>query len=222
MKKVVKDIIPEKYVDKELEKLYIEERREQIYQQIKLRSRVRKVNAMLRALKKEEWYDESVAVDNLMNYVTSDVVDSTITKSGYISLKGLKSSSQIQLAGLNKAIGQFIKNKTSTPSGMEKLYEERRSELLTMFDDKDFINNLFIKDLRTIYEVFKSNQYEKLQGRMGSPEFFTLYTQAIDEKRDKEWFMKQLDYYVDFGNDLDLRESTEELYDRFISRWNGR
>ena len=101
--KKVKVMIPEQYVDKELQKLYIEERREQIYQQIvkkrKIREyqkKIRSVNTMLRALKETDYYNESIAVENLFNYVTSPSVGLQQTEKGYLSVKGLKNMTNTQ------------------------------------------------------------------------------------------------------------------------------
>ena len=54
-------------MDKFLQQKMKEERQEQIYEMVKLRSKVRKVNRALSALKKTGLYDDSVAVDNIFN-----------------------------------------------------------------------------------------------------------------------------------------------------------
>ena len=41
----------------------------------KIISKIKKVNAMLRALKKEGLYDESIAVENIFDYLESSPVD---------------------------------------------------------------------------------------------------------------------------------------------------
>ena len=141
---------------------------------LKLKTKIKNINAMLRALKKEGLYDESIAVENIFDYLESSPVDIQKTKSGYISVRNIKNKSMTQLTGINKAISEFVKNKTSTVSGMNELYEERRNELSRFISDKEFVDSLSYKDIRSIYKVFQSNEYKKLQSRMGSPEFFTL------------------------------------------------
>ena len=198
------------------------ERSEIIYEQIKAKSRIKKVNAMLRALKKEGLYDESIAVENIFNFLDTSPLGVDQTKSGYISVRGLSGKSVTQLTGINKAISEFIKNKTSTVSGMRELYEERRNELARFIEDGSFLDALSYKDIRDIYKVFQSNEYKKLQSRMGSPEFFTLMTQSIDEKWSKDRFQKEMEYYLAEGNDEDLKGDIGYIYDIYIKNFVNR
>lgn len=209
-------------MDKFLQQKIKEERQEQIYEMVKLRSRVRKVNRALAALRKSGLYDESVAVENIFNYLESKTINVQKTKSGNISMVGLKGKSMTQVTGIEKAIDQFIKNKTSSVKGMLKLYDERREELSRMFDDDEFVKSLSNKDLKTIYSVFQSREYDRESRRFDSKTFFTLYTQAIDQKKDKEWFMNEMDVYMQTGQDEDLREALEDIYDKYISIYANR
>ncbi len=198
------------------------DRAEIIYEQVKAKSRIKKVNAMLRALKKEGLYDESIAVENIFNFLDTSPLGVDQTKSGYISVRGLSGKSVTQLTGINKAISEFIKNKTSTVSGMRELYEERRNELARFIEDGSFLDALSYKDIRDIYKVFQSNEYKKLQSRMGSPEFFTLMTQSIDEKWSKDRFQKEMEYYLAEGNDEDLKGDIGYIYDIYIKNFVNR
>ena len=209
-------------MDKFLQQKIKEERQEQIYEMVKLRSRVRKVNRALASLRKSGLYDESVAVENIFNYLQSKPINVKATKSGNISLVSLKGKSMTQITGIEKAIDQFIKNKTSSVKGMLKLYDERREELSRMFDDESFVKSLSNKDLKTIYSVFQSKEYDRESRRFDSKTFFTLYTQAIDQKKDKEWFMNEMDVYMQTGQDEDLREAVEDIYDKYIKIYANR
>lgn len=211
-------------MDKFLQQQIKEERQEQIYQMVKLRSQVRRINRALAALRKAGYYDESIAVENLVNQLTSKAVGLETTSSGNISLTKLKIGkvSITKQTAIQKSLEQFIKNKTSTIKGMEVLYEERKYELKRMFENDDFVDNLSNKDIRTIYSVFQSNEYKALQSRMGSPEFFVLYTQAIDQKKDKDWFLREMSKYMESGQDEDLKESLSDIYDNYISKYTNR
>ena len=200
----------------------VTESSEILYEQIKAKTKIKNINAMLRALKKEGLYDESIAVENIFDYLESSPVDIQKTKSGYISVRNIKNKSFTQLTGINKAISEFVKNKTSTVSGMNELYEERRNELSRFISDKEFVDSLSYKDIRSIYKVFQSNEYKKLQSRMGSPEFFILLTQAIDEKWNQEKFAKEIDLYMAEGNDEDLKEEITNIYNKYISKYSKR
>ena len=206
-------------LDKFLQQKMKEERQEQIYEMVKLRSRVRKVNKALAALRKSGLYDESIAVENIFDFLESKPINIQKTKAGNISLVGLKGKSMTQLAGINKQIEKFIKNKTSSVKGMLELYDDRRSELKKMFDNEDFVDSLSNKDIKNIYSVFQSNEYKKLQSRMGSPEFFVLYTQAIDEGWNKKRFEKEIENYLEAGEDLDLKDAVSEIYGSYISEY---
>ena len=184
--------------------------------------RINVVNEMLRALKNSDLYDESVAVDNLFVYLNSETVSVSKTKKGYVSIRGISSKSLTSIIGINKAIDQFLKNQTHTVRGMKKLYEDRRDELKNYIDDEEFVNDLSMKDIKTIYSVFQSNQYERSSRSFDSKSFFTLYTQAIDEKWNKEKFLKESEYYMDFGSDEDLKEDISDINDKYISKYSNR
>ena len=205
-------------MDKYLQKQIIEERREQIYNVIMLRRRIKEINKALTALRKSGYYDESIAVENLTSQVTSQAVGLRTTRTGNISVVGLKVGkiSSGQLTSITKSITDFLKNKTSTIAGMEELYEERRSELATMFKDREFVDSLSYKDLRNIYSVFQSDLYDKENKRYDSKSFFTVYIQAIDEKKDKQWFLKTMENYQNYGNDKELRQASSDIYDKYI------
>ena len=200
----------------------VTESSEILYEQIKAKTKIKNINAMLRALKKEGLYDESIAVENIFDYLESSPVDIQKTKSGYISVRNIKNKSVTQLTGINKAITDFVKNKTSTVSGMNELYEERRRELAGMFGDEEFVKDLSYKDLRTIYSVFQSKEYDKDNKRFDSSTFFTVYTQAIDEKMDKTKFLKEMENYMNFGRDETLKEALSSIYDKYISKYSKR
>ena len=214
--------IPKMYMDAELVKQYEEERIEKIYQEVKLRSRVRKVNRMLKTLKDVDYYEDSVAVENIFNYLGTEKVNVNKTKGGYISLKATTNVNMTQVTGINKAINEFLKNKTSTPTGMRELFEERRSLLKSMMNDTDFVDKLSYKDLRSIYKVFKSNEYTKNERRYDSKSFFVLYTKAIDEKWSRQKFIKNMDMYIDIGSDEDLKADIKKIYDDYIKNYAKR
>lgn len=198
------------------------EKAELIYERIKAKSRIKRINEMLRSLKKTGLYDESIAVENMFDYLESSAEGIKRTKSGYISTVGLKSKSMTQLVGLTKQLNQFVSNKTSTPSGVEELFEERRNELAAMIDDEEFVNQLSKQDLKDIYSVFQSDEYDKENKRFSSSTFFTLYTEAIDKKRTKEWFLNQMKDYNQIGKDEKLRNAASDIYDKYISYYAGR
>lgn len=198
------------------------ERSELIYERIMAKSRIKKINRMLKSLRESGLYDESVAVENLFNYLSSANVNIKRTSAGNISIRGVSAKSMTGLTGINKAIDQFIKNKMSTVSGMKQLYEERRSELYNFIDDKEFVDSLSFNDIKNIYKVFQSNEYERSSRSFDSKSFFTLYTQAIDEKWNKDKFMTEANYYMDYGNDDDLKEDLSDIYSKFIERYISR
>ena len=188
-----------------------------------LLKKVDKVNKMLKALKKSGQYKESIAVENLVNFLDSSTVQIKPSgKSGLYSKSAIKTKVKMKnvtsLTAINKALDSFIQNKTSTPAGMDMLYKQRKDELLKYLDE-DFVESLSYEDLKTIYSVYQSNEYDTLQNRMGSAAFFSLYTQAIDEEWDKNKFVNEVDKYIESGEDLDLKEAITKIYDNYISNW---
>ena len=177
------------------------------------------INQMLRALKKSDLYEESLAVDNLFSYLSASTMNVERTKGGYVSLKGIQNKSMV---GINKAIDNFFKNPTHTVKGMKQLYNNRKEELSDYIDDEEFVDKLSYDDLKKIYSVFQSNEYERTSRSFDSKSFFTVYTQAIDEKWNKQKFMREVDHYIDYGNDEDLKEDIQAIYDDYIKNYAKR
>ena len=177
------------------------------------------INQMLRALKKSDLYEESLAVDNLFSYLSASTINVERTKGGYVSLKGIQNKSMV---GINKAIDNFFKNPTHTVKGMKQLYNNRKEELSDYIDDEEFVDKLSYDDLKKIYSVFQSNEYERTSRSFDSKSFFTVYTQAIDEKWNKQKFMREVDHYIDYGNDEDLKEDIQAIYDDYIKNYAKR
>lgn len=205
--------------DKWLREKIKEERQERIYEQILIKRKIRQANVRIRELKKAGLVDDSIAVENVMNYLGSKAVDVKETKAGYISVRGISGKSMTQMTAINKSLNEFIKNKTSTVSGMKELYEQRREELGKFTDNDDFAKSLSYSDIKDIYSVFKSNEYNRLKSVMDSKTFFTLYTQAMGEGWNKERFMKEINMYIDSGNDLELKESITNIYNDYVSNY---
>lgn len=188
-------------------------------QKAQIEATIKKINVInqkLRSLKKADLYEESIAVDNLFSYLSANTINVERTKGGYVSLKGIQNKSMV---GINKALDNFFKNPTHTVKGMKQLYANRKDELREWIEDKEFVDKLSYDDLKKIYSVFQSNEYKKMQSRMGSPEFFTLMTQAIDEKWDKQKFEREMKNYIAEGNDEDLKEDIKAIYDDYIKNY---
>ena len=209
-------------MDKYLKQQLIEERSEQIYEKIRVKRMIKQVNKALKSLREEDLYKESVAVENLFNLLESNTVNLKQTKSGNVSIVGIKKKSLIQLTAITKAINEFKKNPTSTVKGMKELYKERKEELRGWLEDKEFVDSLGYDDLRKIYSVFQSNEYERTSKSFDSKSFFTVYTQAIDEKWKKRRFMREVKHYIDYGNDESLKEDIKTIYDDYIKNYSKR
>ena len=209
-------------MDKYLKQQLIEERSEQIYEKIRVKRMIKQVNKALKSLREEDLYKESVAVENLFNLLESNTVNLKQTKSGNVSIVGIKKKSLIQLTAITKAINEFKKNPTSTVKGMKELYKERKEELRGWLEDKEFVDSLGYNDLRKIYSVFQSNEYERTSKSFDSKSFFTVYTQAIDEKWNKQRFMREVKHYIDYGNDESLKEDIKTIYDDYIKNYSKR
>lgn len=209
-------------MDKYLKQQLIEERSEQIYEKIRVKRMIKQVNKALKSLREEDLYKESVAVENLFNLLESNTVNLKQTKSGNVSIVGIKKKSLTQLTAITKAINEFKKNPTSTVKGMKELYKERKEELRGWLEDKEFVDSLGYDDLRKIYSVFQSNEYERTSKSFDSKSFFTVYTQAIDEKWKKRRFMREVKHYIDYGNDESLKEDIKTIYDDYIKNYSKR
>ena len=140
--------------DKWLREKIKEERQERIYEQILIKRKIKQANVRIRELKKAGLVDDSIAVENVMNYLGSKAVDVKQTKAGYISVRGISNKSMTQMTAINKSLNEFIKNKTSTVAGMTELYEQRREELGKFTDNDDFAKSLSYSDIKVAQNCF--------------------------------------------------------------------
>ena len=200
----------------------VSESSEILYEKIRVKTKIKNINAMLRALKKADYYDESIAVENLFNYLDSTTVDVSMTQRGYVSTREIKDKTMTQLTGINKALSDFVRNQTSTVKGMDKLYDDRINELRKFIDDEDFVNSLTYHDVKVIYGFFNAKEYERNEKRFPSKDMYVLFTKTLSEKWSSERFMVEIQKYIDVGNDDDLKDDLMTLYNNYLKPYANR
>lgn len=174
------------------------------------------VNKMLKALKSSDLYEDSGAVENLLTYAGSEQVKA-INNRGMISRKAIRTStSMTKLTALNKSLNDFLKNKQSTVSGMKELYDAHTEELLKITDDVEWVDSLSFRQVKNIYKMFGTKEYERVNSALGSEQIFSPYVSAISEQWNKDKFINEILVNSGNVNDLDLRDALSDLYNSTI------
>lgn len=170
------------------------------------------VNTLLKALKKSDYYDVSGAVEKLKDYTDNDVLN-LINQRGLISKKSIKNVRlNINLTAIDKAIEDFKLNIQSTVSYMKTIYDERVKELAMFTDNEEWANTLSKRQIKNIYKMFDSEQYEKINSQLSSTEIFTPYVTAISEQWTQEKFVDTILRNSNNLNDVELRNNLKQLY----------
>ena len=174
------------------------------------RKLVSKANARLDSLQRR-YKSGTWASKKLANRLSSNKVK--MWNKGKIKLG--KNPTKQQLVAVNKAASQFLQSATSTKKGINKTREKTIESLRGTLSTED--NEMSYEDAEKFYEMFGENSFETIADKIGASALQAVIEDAIDEGDSENSFIKRLETYAGVSmNDLDLRESANVLYNKYV------
>lgn len=174
------------------------------------RKLVSKANARLDSLQRR-FKSGTWASKKLANRLSQNKID--MWKNGKIKLG--KNPTKTQLTGLNKAINQFLKSKTSTKKGIKSVRESTIESLRGTLSTED--KEMSYEDAETFYSMFGDNDFSFVRDFVPASTLQAVIEDAIEESDSENSFIKRLEDYSDVSfNDLDLRDRAKKLYEKYV------
>ena len=175
------------------------------------RKLVNKANARLDSLQRR-YRSGTWATKKLSNRLSSNKMRMW-SRGGKIKLG--KNPTKQQLLAVNKAVNQFLESQTSTKKGIsktrQKTIESLRSSLST--EDKE----LSYEDAEKFYEMFGEDNFSNIADKIGASALQAVIEDAIEENDSSNDFIKRIEMYAGLSmNDLDIRESANKLYEKYV------
>lgn len=177
-----------------------------------LQKEVRKANYRLDRLEKILGSKEQWASRKLYDKLDSDMIQA-INSSGHVTLS--KKMSMTQLKAVRKAVENFNNSKTSTIKGIKEASINIRLGLKNSLSDEK--NEISDEDTEIIFQIMGDINAKDFTARMKDSEFINLIQACIEQRWNKDKFVNQLLNYCNESNNLDLKEKSEKLYNKYFN-----
>lgn len=175
------------------------------------RKLVSKANARLDSLQRR-YKSGTFASKKLANRLSSNKMKMW-SKQGKIKL-GKKPNRQ-QLLAVNKAVNQFLKSQTSTKKGISKTIQKTIESLRSRLSTED--KEMSYEDASKFYEMFGEDNFSNIADKIGASALQAVIEDAIEENDSSSDFIKRIETYAGLSmNDLDIRESANVLYEKYV------
>lgn len=175
---------------------------------------MKRVNRKLTRIRRE-YGNLQYSSKNLIEQITArkDLKRAYNIKTGRIQIR--KSLSNDDLKSLNKLMSNFLKDKTSTISGIKNRRESARLGLKQMMGDVD--RKISDTDIDAFARTFQNADFRWLM-RYGidESEFVSMVQEAISNRWTEGYFLETITDYIGIIPDLDMKDDLIDLYNKFV------
>lgn len=175
---------------------------------------MKRVNRKLTRIRRE-YGSLQYSSKNLMEQITArkDLKRAYNIKTGRIQIR--KSLSNDDLKSLNKLMSNFLKDKTSTISGIKNRRESARLGLKQLMGDVD--REISDTDIDAFARTFQNADFRWLM-RYGidESEFVSMVQEAISNRWTEGYFLETITDYIGIIPDLDMKDDLIDLYNKYV------
>ena len=175
---------------------------------------MKRVNRKLTRIRRE-YGSLQYSSKNLIEQITArkDLKRAYNIKTGRIQIR--KSLSNDDLKSLNKLMSNFLKDKTSTISGIKNRRESARLGLKQMMGDVD--REISDNDIDAFARTFQNADFRWLM-RYGidESEFVSMVQEAISNRWTEGYFLETITDYIGIIPDLDMKDDLINFYNKFV------
>ena len=179
--------------------------KEELYSELK--KEVRKANQRIARIEKNFGKAESWAVRKLTSRIDIEPLGAWSSRERIT----INSKMDInQLRRIQRATELFLGSNTSKIRGIKAQIKSTK---------QGFKKNLDISDeeAERIYQAFSEDLLQWIFRYIDPSTFWALVEEAKDMGMSKKSFVDMLRDYIDFGNDLDIIEKLEQIYERYVA-----
>lgn len=180
------------------------------------KQRVTKANQMINSLKRRHGKSLSWAGRILESRLTRKPAKHLYNVSKQIIRMPSSRSTTTELTQIIKAIDNFMKSKTSTNVGVEKVKKQHRDYLIEITDDEDFVNRLTDEEIDNVYRIYNDRNIRNITDYIPPSELFALCMRAKQYNMSYNSFEEMLLNYIGETNNLDFRDSIIRVYEVYV------
>ena len=175
---------------------------------------MKRVNRKLTRIRRE-YGNLQYSSKNLIEQITArkDLKRAYNIKTGRIQIR--KSLSNDDLKSLNKLMSNFLKDKTSTISGIKNRRESARLGLKQLMGDVD--REISDSDIDAFARTFQNADFRWLMRYgMDESEFVSMVQEAISNRWTEGYFLETIIDYIGIIPDLDMKDDLIDLYNKYV------
>lgn len=120
-----------------------------------------------------------------------------------------------QLKAVTKATEQFLKSKTSTKRGIEKVKKSALRGIKLTVSNEDLISD---EEAETLYNMLGNEYVKDLTQYIPASDFWILIEAAKEFKDSEENFLERIDMYIEYGNDETMRNKLKIIYNKYVKK----
>lgn len=166
-------------------------------------------NKRLRAIRNEfgkiGWSGENLKQKTEMSLISS------WTSRG---IRVRRSMTPQQMKATLKAIENFLNSKTSSVRGIRQTIKRQQQGLQKTLSNEDI--TISTKESQTLYKFFEDKDFNYITRYIGASDLFVLLEDAKDNNDNINQFLSRIENYILVGEDEDMRNSLESIYNRYV------
>lgn len=120
-----------------------------------------------------------------------------------------KDATPDDLARIQKATDEFLRAKTSTIRGVKNQIKSIKGGFKKTYDVTD-------EEAEAMYQAFNEDLIQWITRYIEPSEFWQIIQEAKEMRLTEDGFEKLIDDYIEIGNDDDIREKLEQIYNRYV------
>jgi uncharacterized phage infection (PIP) family protein YhgE len=134
------------------------------------------------------------------------------TKTGRVKVN--KSMTITQMKATIKATQQFLNSKTSTKRGIKQVRKTTIKNLAKSLgtEEEDLSND----EAETLYNMLSDDYVSDILKYIPASDFWALIEDAKEQGDTKEDFISRISDYIDFGNDVDMRNKLIMIFEKYV------
>lgn len=113
------------------------------------------------------------------------------------------------LERIKKATEEFLRAKTSTVRGVKSQIKSIKGGFKKTFDISD-------EEAEAMYQAFNEDLINWILRYIEPSEFWQIIQEAKEKQMSYESFERLIEDYIAIGNDDDIREKLEQIYERYV------
>ena len=172
----------------------------------KLKKEVSKANGRLASLQRYTGRDVSWSGKKLQQVLDNEKIGAW-TPSSRIYLR--KDMDIEQLKRIDKAVNQFLNSKVSKIPGIKNQIKASKKGFQKTFEVSE-------EEAEAMYEAFEDDLLGWIFKYIEPSTFWALIQEAKENNYSEEKFINMIKDYIDFGNDLDIKEKLLQIYERYV------